>query len=58
MKIAEEAGVAVAAYIGLTGANPRKGVSSHHHDRARDARRDVDRQPGSAVRLALRSWGR
>ena len=26
MKIAEETGEAVAAYIGLTGANPRKGV--------------------------------
>ena len=26
MKIAEEAGEAVAAYLGLTGANPRKGV--------------------------------
>ena len=28
MKIAEESGEAVAAYIGLTGANPRKGVSA------------------------------
>jgi hypothetical protein len=28
MKIAEEAGGAVAAYIGLTGANPRKGVTT------------------------------
>ena len=28
MKIAEEAGEAVAAYIGLTGANPRKGVTA------------------------------
>ena len=28
MKIAEEAGEAVAAYIGTTGANPRKGVTA------------------------------
>ena len=28
MKIAEEAGEAVAAYIGMTGANPRKGTTA------------------------------
>jgi hypothetical protein len=32
MKIAEEAGEAVAAYIGLTGANPRKGVTASPDD--------------------------
>ena len=34
MKIAEEAGEAVAAYIGLTGANPRKGVTATPNDLA------------------------
>ena len=34
MKIAEEAGEAVAAYIGITGANPRKGVTATPDDLA------------------------
>ena len=34
MKIAEEAGEAVAAYIGTTGANPRKGVTATPEDLA------------------------
>ena len=34
MKIAEEAGEAVAAYLGLTGANPRKGVTATPDDLA------------------------
>jgi hypothetical protein len=34
MKIAEEAGEAVAAYVGLTGANPRKGVTAIPEDLA------------------------
>ena len=34
MKIAEETGEAVAAYIGLTGANPRKGVTATPDDLA------------------------
>jgi hypothetical protein len=34
MKIAEEAGEAVAAYIGLAGANPRKGVTAGPEDLA------------------------
>ena len=34
MKITEEAGEAVAAYIGLTGANPRKGVTATPEDLA------------------------
>jgi hypothetical protein len=34
MKIAEEAGEVVAAYIGLTGANPRKGVTATPDDLA------------------------
>jgi hypothetical protein len=34
MKIAEEAGEAVAAYIGLTGENPRKGVTAGPDDLA------------------------
>ena len=34
MKIGEEAGEAVAAYIGLTGANPRKGVTATSDDLA------------------------
>jgi len=34
MKIAEEAGEAVAACIGLTGANPRKGVTAGPEDLA------------------------
>ena len=34
MKIAEEAGEAVAAYIGTTGANPRKGVTATPDDLA------------------------
>ena len=32
MKIAEESGEAVAAYIGLTGQNPRKGVTASADD--------------------------
>ena len=34
MKIAEEAGEAVAAYIGTTGTNPRKGVTATSDDLA------------------------
>jgi hypothetical protein len=34
MKITEEAGEAVAAYIGLTGANPRKGTTAEPGDLA------------------------
>ena len=34
MKIAEETGEAVAAYIGLTGQNPRKGVTASADDLA------------------------
>jgi len=34
MKIAEETGEAVSAYIGLTGENPRKGVTAHPDDLA------------------------
>src|SRR5260370_26760931 len=34
MKIAEETGEAVAAYIGLAGANPRKGVTAEPDDLA------------------------
>lgn len=34
MKIAEEAGEAVAAYIGVTGENPRRGVSASTDDLA------------------------
>jgi len=34
MKIAEEAGEAVAAYLGTTGANPRKGVTATPEDLA------------------------
>ena len=34
MKIAEEAGEAVAAYIGTTGTNPRKGVTATDDDLA------------------------
>ena len=34
MKIAEEAGEAAAAYLGLTGANPRKGVTATPNDLA------------------------
>ncbi|HEY2265973.1 MAG TPA: hypothetical protein VGI96_25355 [Streptosporangiaceae bacterium] len=34
MKIAEEAGEAVAAYIGMTGQNPRKGVTASPDDLA------------------------
>ena len=34
MKIAEEAGEAVAAYLGVTGANPRKGVTATLEDLA------------------------
>ena len=34
MKIAEESGEAAAAYIGLTGANPRKGVTAGPEDLA------------------------
>jgi hypothetical protein len=34
MKIAEESGEAVAAYIGLTGENPRKGVTAGPDDLA------------------------
>ena len=34
MKIAEETGEAVSAYIGLTGANPRKGVTADPDDLA------------------------
>ena len=43
MKIAEEAGEAVAAYIGTTGANPRKGVTATPE---RSGRRAVRRDPG------------
>ena len=32
MKITEEAGEAVAAYFGVTGANPRKGVTASTED--------------------------
>jgi hypothetical protein len=34
MKITEQAGEAVAAYIGVAGANPRQGVNASHDDLA------------------------
>ena len=47
MKITEEAGEAVAAYFGVTGANPRKGVTDAPEDLAGELC-DVVGRPGRA----------
>ncbi|MFI5805654.1 MazG-like family protein [Streptomyces sp. NPDC051561] len=36
LKVVEEAGEASAAYIGVTGQNPRKGVTHNRHDVAQE----------------------